>query len=179
MGAAHAKIDQQFAGCSQYAARRLGGDQGLQVQDVDQTAFHQLRLGQWRDDAQNGLVGEKYCPFRQSLDGAGKAEIGQRGDEIGAESPGAGQPVQFRRLKAQVLQIIQRLFQTGGEQKATLLRQAAHEQLEHSRFMHALGVVSLEHGELIQVGQQHAVSRVHGGWLLVGLADKRCEPHLL
>jgi hypothetical protein len=29
--------------------------------------------------------------------------------------------------------------------------------------MHAFGVVSLEHGELIQIGQQRAMDHGHGG----------------
>ena len=109
-----------------------------------------------------GFAGEERRSFRHGLDRAGEAEIGQRSHEIGTEATGAGQPVPLLGGKAQILQIIQRLFQTGGQQEIPLRRQATHEQLERGRFVHAFGVISLEHGELIQIGQQRAVGKGHG-----------------
>ena len=70
----------------------------------------------------------------------------------------------------QVFQIIQRLLETGGDQKRAIGRQATYKQLEYGSLVHALGQIRIEHRELVQVGEQHATRRVgrvevtiHGG----------------
>ena len=67
MRAAQAEIDQQLAGRGQHHARRLGGDQRLVMQDVDQPGLDQLRLRQRRGDAQDRLVGEEHAAFRHGV----------------------------------------------------------------------------------------------------------------
>ncbi len=87
------------------------------MEQVDEPTFHQLRLGQRSDDPQDRLVGEERRALRQRMHRAGEAKIFQRSHELRAEAAVAGQPVQFLGGEPQVLQIIQCLFQTGGEQE--------------------------------------------------------------
>ena len=67
------------------------------------------------------------------------------------EPPRALHPRQFLGRKAQLLQECQRLLQPRRDQKVAARRQFSHEELEHRDFPHAVRVVHIEHGELIQV----------------------------
>ena len=58
-------------------ARRLRGDKRFEMQKIDQPRFHELRLGEWRGYAKDGLVSEKNGPFRHRVHVAGEAEGGE------------------------------------------------------------------------------------------------------
>ena len=60
------EVDERLAGGRQDHARRLGGDQGLEVQDVDQPALDQLRHRQGRGDPQDGAVIDPGMPGAQA-----------------------------------------------------------------------------------------------------------------
>jgi len=51
---------------------------------------------------------------------------------------------------------LQRLFEAGRHEKAAMLRQPPDEKLEDGGIVHSLLEVRLQHGELIQVGEQGA-----------------------
>ena len=87
------------------------------------------------------------------MDRTGEAERLQHRQEGSTEATAVGEPIQFRSGESQVFQIVERLFQSGGDQEVTFRGQAADEQLEYSGFPHLFGVVRLQHSELIQVGQ--------------------------
>ena len=74
MRAAQPEVDQQFAGRHQHHARRLRGDQRLEMQQVDQPRLDQLRLRDRRGDAQDRLVRKKYRAFRHRMHIAGEAQ---------------------------------------------------------------------------------------------------------
>ena len=61
--------------------------------------------------------------------------------------------------------VLHRLLQPGGDEKAALRRQLAHEELEYRRPRLAVLQVGLDHVELVEVGEQRArgeVRVVHG-----------------
>ena len=62
----------------------------------------------------------------------------------------------------QPLQIIHDLFQAAGEQKIPVARQAPDEKLEHGLIRHSGLEIGLHHGELIEIGQQRAVTGAAG-----------------
>ena len=76
------------------------------------------------------------------------------------EAPTLFEPAQFVGMETQVLQIIQNLLQAGGEQEIAVFGQSAHEKLEHRGVVHVFVEVRLQHRQLVQVGQQGAVSGV-------------------
>ena len=56
------------------------------------------------------------------------------------------------------------MLQAGGDQEVAPRRQVTDEELKDGRAFHALGVVGLQHRELIQVGKQRAGTGViHAG----------------
>ena len=67
-------------------ARGLAGDHGLEMQQVHEPRFHQLRFRQRRDDAHDRLVGEQYGAFRNRVDVAGEAQPREPIDELRREA---------------------------------------------------------------------------------------------
>src|SRR5207247_11059611 len=70
-------------------------------------------------------------------------------------------PVQIPRRQAQILQIAQRLLEAGRHQEPATRRQLAYEELEDRRVLHALLKISLQHGELVEIGQERARRLAH------------------
>jgi len=156
VGPAQAEVDERLARAGQHHARGLGGDHGLEVQQVDQPALDQLRHRQRRGDPQDRLVGKEHRALGHGVDRTGEAQIGQIIQEILAEAPGADQPFELVRQRPQVLQELQRLREPGGHQEAAPGGQPAYEEFEHRLLGHAAVEISLHHVELVEVGQQEA-----------------------
>ena len=93
MRGAQAEIGQHLARRSQHHARGFRRDQRLEMQNVDQPRFDQLRLRQRRGDAQQRLVGKAHGAFRDRMHVAGETEVGQIIEQIFAKPPGAFEPV--------------------------------------------------------------------------------------
>ena len=87
---------------------------------------------------------------------AGEAKVAQIVEQVFAEPPGAGQPVNVGFGKLQGFEIIERVGEAGGQQKAAPWRQTPHEKLEHRLFILALVQIGLDHVELVEVGEQWA-----------------------
>lgn len=56
----------------------------------------------------------------------------------------------------QLLKIVQYLLQACRHQKAAVFGQPSDKEFEHGSFLHVLPVVALQHGQLIEIGQQGA-----------------------
>ncbi len=65
-------------------------------------------------------------------------------------------------IRAELLKVAKYLLESGGEEKVAPARQCAHEELEHRALVHALVEIGLQHGELVQIGQQRALALAHG-----------------
>src|SRR5690606_24604399 len=99
MGSPQAEVDELLAWRQQHMAGRLGCDQRLEMENIDQPAFDELSLRQWCDNAQNRLIGKEDRAFRHGVDITGEAEFLQLGDDIFAETPAPAQPVEVFRGK--------------------------------------------------------------------------------
>src|SRR6516164_4560330 len=151
MRAAQAEIDQQLAGRGKHQARRLGCDEGLEVQDVDDPRFGQLRLRHRRRDAQDGLVGEKDTPFRYGMHVAAEAEIRELVEQPLLEASCAGEPIDLLGAETEIFEEIERLFEAGDYQEASLRRQFAYKKFEDSSLRVTMIQVCLDHIELIKI----------------------------
>ena len=159
VGAAHAEVRQHLVPGGQPHPGRLRGDQGLELQQIDETGLHQLGLAQGRHDPQEGLVGKEDRALGQGVDLAGEAQVGEGIDERLVKAPAVGEPLQLIGGKAQAFEIVEGLFQTRRHQEIAAGRQLAHKELEDRRVRHALVEIGLEHGELIEIGEQSALVR--------------------
>ena len=152
--AAQAEVDQHAPGRRQRAADRLAGNERLEVQQVDRSALHQLRLAKRRGDAHDRLVGEEHRAFGHRVDVAGERELGERIDERSVEAPARREPRQVVRVEVKRRQVVDELGEPRGHEEAAPGRHGADEELEGRAPVHALGPIGLEHRELVQVGQQ-------------------------
>lgn len=88
--------------------------------------------------------------------GARGEQAGQRIDEVLAEAAAAGQPVELRVGEAQALEVVEHLLEAGRDEEVAALRHLAHEELEHRGPVHAAVEIGLQHGELVEIGEQRA-----------------------
>ena len=72
------------------------------------------------------------------------------------------EPIDIVGREAQVLQIIERLFEAGREQKSAPGREPAQKELEHRGLGLTVRKIGLQHVELVKIGEQRARERVHG-----------------
>jgi len=142
-------------------ARRLGGDHGLEVDEVEDARFDQLRFRHRRRDAQDGLVGEEERPFRHRVHLAREAPLRQPLREIPLEELRALDPVELFSAEAYRFKQLQGLGEPRGHQEVALRRELPDEELEDGDVGHLLLVVGLQHRQLVQVGEQGAGERVH------------------
>ncbi len=87
------------------------------------------------------------------MDLAAEAESRQPIDEVVAEAAAVSQPGELILAKAKVLEVVEGLFEPGGEQEVALRGQGAHEEFEDRGVVHALVEIGLQHGEFVEVGQ--------------------------
>jgi len=96
------------------------------------------------------------------MDIASEAQVFQRSQECRAESPGRRQPFQFILVEACLHEEFQRLLEPGRDEKFASRPQPADEELEHRGLLHAVVVIALQHGELVEVGEEDTAGGVHG-----------------
>ena len=148
------EIHQQLARRRQHAARRLRRNHRLEMHQVDEPRLDQLRLRHGRHHAQYRLVGEKDGAFRHREHVAAEAQARQFAHELRRKERRALHPFEFLGTKAQAFQKIQRLLEPGCQQEVALRGKLADEKLEHCGLTHAPRKISVQHGELVEVGEQ-------------------------
>ena len=87
MGPAKSEVDKLLARHRQHHPSCGRGDQGLEMDKVDQPALDQLRFGQWRRDPDHGFVGKEHRALRHGVDITGKAQACQAVDKAGRIGP--------------------------------------------------------------------------------------------
>ena len=169
VGAAEPEIDENLARAGQHHACRLRRDQRLEMQDVDEAGFGELRLRQRRGHPQDRLIGKENGALGHGMHIAGEAELAQVVEQIPAELAGGLEPFEFRRREAKVFEVVERLLEAGRKEKAAAGGQAADEEFENGGFCLAMIQVGLHHVDLIKVGQQCARAlRIHRLSLVFG-----------
>jgi hypothetical protein len=71
------------------------------------------------------------------------------------------EPVELLGREAQAFEEVERLLEPGGDEEPALGRELAHEELEHRGSRLPVIQVGLDHVELVEVGEERALSRVH------------------
>ena len=160
---AQPEIDQRLVGRREPHARGLGGDQRLKMQNVDKPGFDQLRLRQRRRDPQDRLVGEEYRAFRHRMHVAAKAQRREIVEHAFPEPTIVRKPIDLAGREAQILQKVERLFETRRHQELPPGGKRADEKLKDRGLRMAVVQVGLDHVELIKVGEQRGRNVVHAG----------------
>ena len=148
-------------------ARGLRGDEGLEMQQVHHPAFDELRLAQ-RAPRCAGSARRRRRPSPRAWRRTSPVKRRSASEARNAprEAPAAPEPVELLRREAQGLEVVEHLLEAGRDEVVAPLGELAHEELEDRRGLHAPGEVRLEHGELVEVGEQHA-----GGGRRIGHAN--------
>ena len=110
VGATQAEIHQRFPCGHEDRPSGLGRNEGLEVEEIDQSGLDQLRLRQRGGDPHDRLLREEDGPFRHCVHIAGEAQAFQVLHERAAEAAALGQPFQFFCRDVQVFQVVQQLF---------------------------------------------------------------------
>jgi len=64
---AQSEIHQEFVLVGKDGTRRLGGDDGLEVEEIDDAGFDKLGLRHGSRDVQNRFIGKEYPSFRHRM----------------------------------------------------------------------------------------------------------------
>ena len=108
-----------------------------------------------------GSSGKNTVPSGMACTSPLKRSVSSEARKCRAEAPGRRQPFQLLGGEVQLLQKFQRLFEPRRQQETAARAQPAHEELEHGGLFHAGVVITLQHGELIEIGQQDAAGEIH------------------
>ena len=164
--AAQAEIDQQLARRRKHHPRGLGGDQRLEMQDIDQPRLDQLRLGQRRGHAQDRLVGKEHRAFRHGMHVAGEAKSAQDARaspcQIGRCAP--SQSISSAE-KCRPSRKSSACSSPAATKKAAPGGKLANEELENRGLGLAVIQVRLDHVELVEIGQQRTRGVIHSDTL--------------
>ncbi len=164
LGAAVAELEDRRAGGGMADAGGFGGDEGLEIDDVQQGGFDQLGVEDGALDAEDGFVGENGGAFGDGIDVEGQAESGEMVEEIflkhrvavfGAQG---GEVVDFPGAEVEIPQPFEGWAESGGDGIAALERQSAEEEMEDAFLP---GFARLEigggHCELVEIGLERRV----------------------
>ena len=83
---------------------------------------------------------------------AGKSKLGQVIDKRRGESTIGRQIVELFGLKLKIFEKIHNLRQSCHHQKIPFRGKTAHKQLEHGRVFHSQIEISVEHRQLVKIG---------------------------
>ena len=111
-------------------------------------------------DLQNWLVLEDGRALGHGIDVAGEAEFLQPAQEALGEAAERGKVVQALAGEPQALEVAEHVVEAAGEKVVAPLGQAPNEEAEGGRFVHASLDVRLQHGELVEIGEQAEVGVV-------------------
>ena len=152
--AAQAEVDQPVALRGEHRARRLGGDYGLEVGEVQDPRLEPLCLRDRSDHAQDRLVAEEHRALGHRPHLALEAQLAQPVGETCREQAAARHPLELLVGEARLLDEVEHLLQPGRDEERALGGQLAHEEFEGGDAVHAVLPVRLQHRQLVEVGQQ-------------------------
>ena len=156
--AAGAEIEHGSSFRSREDASRLGRDHRLQSHRCNQKRFDDLRLFQWRRDAQQRLVLKDDRAFRDRPDVARELEMRQMLEPIARYVREGGMGTKIFELlwrERKVLQLMQRLLEPGRHEIISARRQSPHPEFKRRHLRRqAVSKISGRHGQFVEIGQQ-------------------------
>ena len=168
LGAPQPELDHRLPPGREHRARRLGGDEGLEVHDGEQRGLEQHAGDDRPADPDQGLVREDHralgnrVDVHVELEGAEPVEEGrlEEGLPVGAHLPGQEGEVVLRERV--VKREVDGVGQAGRHRVAALERVAPERQVEDRLLpRHPALPRRRGHGELVEVGEERQRSPVH------------------
>ncbi len=131
---------------------------------VHDQRLDELRLGDWRQHLQDGLIGEHHRAFRHGIDVACEAERLQPLEERLRELPQRPEVGDVVAAEAQPLESGEHAVEAASEQVIAPRWKPSHEKREHRLLLHAGGEIGLRHGQLVEVREERQTAA--GGGLV-------------
>ena len=126
--------------------------QGLVIDGQQHERFNDLRFNCRSANGQNGFAGEYRSSLWNGIQVTGKMEFFQVLQKSFTEAAFSTQIRQVFRRKMQVLNIVNDLFQTGGNCKSTAVRYGSEKYIKINFFLIITGFkISVCHGEFVKV----------------------------
>lgn len=158
LGAAVSKLHHRASG-GVADSGGLGGDEGLEIHDVQHSGLYELRVKDGALDAEEWLVGEDGTAFRDGIDIEIQSKIREVLEKFFLKqrcvAPGAegGKVIEISGFKFKFLEPLYGGGESGGDCVAAFKRGAAEEEMEHAfTFMDVAVEIGGGHGELVEIG---------------------------
>ena len=116
--------------------------------------FNELCFGDGSGQLEDRLLSEDGCAFRDGVHVAGEAEPFQVLKKPLRKSAERCQIVERGVVKPERLEETEDIVESARQEIVAARGQSTDEQTEHSRVVHLLFEIGLEHRELIQVGEE-------------------------
>ena len=142
---------------------RLGGDEALVVDNIQNSGFNQLRFHNRSDDFNHWFPGEHDASFRNCIDASGKFEILQIFKEVVLKNSQTFQIGNFIIIEMQVFHIFDNLRKPCADGVAGFHRVIPVKGVKNYRFItvHVLKV-ALHHRQFVKIGHEGKIPRFHG-----------------
>ncbi len=170
LGASEAELEDGLALGGVADAGGLGGDEGLEVEDVEKGSLDELGLEQGAADAKHRRVRKHGGAFRDGVDVAGELHLLEVVEESPFEERGSivarerFEEVDVSLLEADGAEVVDGFVESGGDGVAASEGILAEEEVEHGFALAEPGLpVPVGHGELVQVGEQGERVAVESG----------------
>ena len=159
VGPTQSEFDHRRPGGGMIDTGRLGGHQGLKVDDCQQCRLHELCLGQRPLHCQQRLVGKYRRPLGRRRHSAAETELPQVVDKLAVEYSQPLQIRQFIRQEAQSRQVVQSRLQSGEDRIATFIGGLTKKEIEHGGLCgHAFFQVAGQHRQFVQIRQERWIA---------------------
>ena len=145
--------------CRPDDATGLGGDQGCQVDRLEQATFEQQCLGKWRGHAQQRFVGEGNRALGHGQDLAAEAQLAQIVEECGIVVANLLQKGYVFEVVVKAAHELERHLQSSDQQVGAAERGAAGIEVERGQIGTACAPGDVGRIGVIEVGQQARVIR--------------------
>ena len=141
--------------------RRLCGDQGLMVDDIEDRGLHQLRFHDRSDDLEKRFLRENHSSFRDRPDIARETEVQKVFQKVLVKCPRGAQIINIILVEAKSLHVVDHLVKAGTDRVAAAVRIGTVEGIKHDLWISSCLEITLHHGQLIEVGEKCQLHGTH------------------
>ena len=142
---------------------RLGGDQALVIDYVQNRGLHKLRFHDRRDDFYDRFSGKDHSSFRDGIDISRKMEGTEIFQEILLKNMKSSQIINILFGKMKIFYIFNHLLQPGGNGETAAAGVGAVKHIEDDSLVCGVFEIPLHHGQFIEIREQGQVCCSHVG----------------
>ena len=139
----------------------LGGDQGLVVDQVQNSCFNQLRLHNGSYHFYQWFHRKYHTALRDRIYVAGKMKTCQIIQKVFGKTAKSPEIVNIIIIKMQTFDVINDLIQAGTDSVAAVVRILAVKQIKYHSLIGVIFKISLHHCQFIKISQKCKIAIIH------------------